>query len=108
MKKKRYLWKNGNLANSAKYDVSCSSIGVEQTTKGELGATHNSGICHTFTADGRCVSLLKGIINKHLYLWLCLLYKIVCQMTYQELYLLKRISRYYNQFLQKKPYRRSF
>ena len=48
------------LANSAKYDVSCSSSGVETSyKKGELGATHASGICHTFTPDGRCVSLLK-------------------------------------------------
>ena len=37
------------LANSAKYDVSCSSSGVETSFKGELGATHTSGICHTFT-----------------------------------------------------------
>ena len=52
------------LANSAKYDVSCSSSGVETNyKKGELGATHNSGICHTFTADGRCVSLLKVLLT---------------------------------------------
>ena len=52
------------LANSAKYDVSCSSSGVETSfKKGELGATHNSGICHTFTADGRCVSLLKVLLT---------------------------------------------
>ncbi|PHO08741.1 putative DNA modification/repair radical SAM protein [Malaciobacter canalis] len=52
------------LANSAKYDVSCSSSGSENNHKtGELGATHNSGICHTFTADGRCVSLLKVLLT---------------------------------------------
>ena len=52
------------LANSAKYDVSCSSSGAETNfRKGELGATHNSGICHTFTADGRCVSLLKVLLT---------------------------------------------
>ena len=52
------------LANSAKYDVSCSSSGVETNyKKGELGATHNNGICHTFTADGRCVSLLKVLLT---------------------------------------------
>ena len=52
------------LANSAKYDVSCSSSGVESTfKKGELGATHTSGICHTFTPDGRCVSLLKVLLT---------------------------------------------
>jgi putative DNA modification/repair radical SAM protein len=48
------------LADSAKYDVSCSSSGSDNNYKtGELGATHNSGICHSFSADGRCVSLLK-------------------------------------------------
>jgi putative DNA modification/repair radical SAM protein len=52
------------LANSAKYDVSCSSSGVESTfKKGEIGATHTSGICHTFTPDGRCVSLLKVLLT---------------------------------------------
>jgi len=52
------------LADSAKYDVSCSSSGSENNHKtGELGATHNSGICHTFTADGRCVSLLKVLLT---------------------------------------------
>ncbi|RXJ86533.1 putative DNA modification/repair radical SAM protein [Arcobacter sp. CECT 8985] len=52
------------LANSAKYDVSCSSSGSENNHKtGELGATHNSGICHTFTSDGRCVSLLKVLLT---------------------------------------------
>lgn len=52
------------LSDSAKYDVSCSSSGSENNYKtGELGATHNSGICHTFTADGRCVSLLKVLLT---------------------------------------------
>ncbi len=54
------------LANSAKYDVSCSSSGSDNNhrTK-ELGATHNNGICHTFTSDGRCVSLLKVLLTNH-------------------------------------------
>ena len=52
------------LSNSAKYDVSCSSSGVETSyKKGELGSTHTSGICHTFTPDGRCVSLLKVLLT---------------------------------------------
>lgn len=52
------------LSDSAKYDVSCSSSGSESNYKtGELGATQNSGICHTFTADGRCVSLLKVLLT---------------------------------------------
>jgi putative DNA modification/repair radical SAM protein len=54
------------LSDSAKYDVSCSSSGAENNYKtGELGATHNSGICHTFTADGRCVSLLKVLLTNY-------------------------------------------
>lgn len=52
------------LSDSAKYDVSCSSSGSENNYKtGELGATQNSGICHSFTADGRCVSLLKVLLT---------------------------------------------
>lgn len=54
------------LADSAKYDVSCSSSGSDSNYKtGELGATHKSGICHTYTADGRCVSLLKVLFTNH-------------------------------------------
>jgi putative DNA modification/repair radical SAM protein len=52
------------LSDSAKYDVSCSSSGSDNNYKtGELGATHNSGICHTFSADGRCISLLKVLLT---------------------------------------------
>jgi len=52
------------LSDSAKYDVSCSSSGAENNYKtGELGATQSSGICHSFTADGRCVSLLKVLLT---------------------------------------------
>ncbi|MBE0490632.1 MAG: putative DNA modification/repair radical SAM protein [Sulfurospirillum sp.] len=52
------------LADSAKYDVSCSSSGSDERIKyGGIGATHNSGICHTFTSDGRCVSLLKVLLS---------------------------------------------
>lgn len=48
------------LAESAKYDVSCSSSGVmENNRQGTVGSTAQAGICHSFTADGRCVSLLK-------------------------------------------------
>ena len=54
------------LSNSAKYDVSCSSSGEKETHKiGELGASHSSGICHTYTADGRCVSLLKVLLTNY-------------------------------------------
>ena len=52
------------LAESAKYDVSCSSSGSDNNYKtGELGNTSKSGICHTFTSDGRCVSLLKVLLS---------------------------------------------
>jgi len=54
------------LADSAKYDVSCSSSGSDNNHKtGQIGATHKSGICHTFTADGRCVSLLKVLLTNY-------------------------------------------
>ena len=47
------------LADSAKYDVACTSSGVERAGKhGSLGSCAQAGICHAFTPDGRCVSLL--------------------------------------------------
>ncbi len=48
------------LTDAAKYDVSCASSGSEKGgRKGSIGNTAASGICHTWTTDGRCVSLLK-------------------------------------------------
>ena len=48
------------LTDAAKYDVSCSSSGHERRGQdGHLGSSAAMGICHTWTADGRCVSLLK-------------------------------------------------
>lgn len=48
------------LAESAKYDVSCASSGnTRKNVPGTLGNTARWGICHSYTADGRCVSLLK-------------------------------------------------
>lgn len=54
------------LADAAKYDVSCSSSGSDRknTTNG-LGDASSSGICHTYTEDGRCVSLLKILLTNH-------------------------------------------
>lgn len=54
------------LADAAKYDVSCSSSGSNRanTNKG-LGNASASGICHTYTEDGRCVSLLKILLTNH-------------------------------------------
>lgn len=54
------------LTDAAKYDVSCSSSGSTRTENyGSLGATHASGICHAFSADGRCISLLKILFTNH-------------------------------------------
>lgn len=54
------------LTDSAKYDVSCSSSGATRTESfGNLGSTHTSGICHAFSADGRCISLLKILFTNY-------------------------------------------
>lgn len=53
------------LADAAKYDVSCSSSGGTRKNKDGLGNSHASGICHTYTEDGRCVSLLKILLTNH-------------------------------------------
>lgn len=48
------------LSDAAKYDVACTSSGVDRKGKaGALGNTEKAGICHSFSADGRCISLLK-------------------------------------------------
>ena len=48
------------LADAAKYDVACTSSGHDRkATKGALGNSIAAGICHSFAADGRCISLLK-------------------------------------------------
>lgn len=48
------------LADAAKYDVSCSSSGSSRkNVPGGIGNGHASGICHSWSADGRCISLLK-------------------------------------------------
>lgn len=48
------------LADSAKYDVSCASSGVTRKAKsGQLGNATSCGICHSWSEDGRCISLLK-------------------------------------------------
>ncbi len=54
------------LADAAKYDVSCSSSGGTRKNDNKgLGNSHVSGICHTYTEDGRCVSLLKILLTNH-------------------------------------------
>lgn len=51
------------LADSAKYDASCSSSGSKRKSNGEIGNTAFSGICHSFASDGRCISLLKILMT---------------------------------------------
>lgn len=54
------------LSDAAKYDASCSSSGSKRanSTKG-LGNAEGMGICHSYTEDGRCVSLLKILFTNH-------------------------------------------
>jgi Domain of unknown function (DUF4130 len=53
------------LADAAKYDASCASSGTTKrdSRKGGIGSTTGSGICHSYTPDGRCVSLLKILLT---------------------------------------------
>ena len=52
------------LSDAAKYDVACTSSGVTRKNDGTgLGNTYAAGVCHSFTADGRCVSLLKVLFT---------------------------------------------
>jgi len=54
------------LADAAKYDVSCASSGNNRSnTQGGIGNAVNCGICHSFTDDGRCISLLKVLMTNH-------------------------------------------
>lgn len=55
--------KLGVLADAAKYDVSCSSSGGTRNNKNGVGNSHTAGICHTWSDDGRCVSLLKILLS---------------------------------------------
>ncbi|MBC7529952.1 MAG: putative DNA modification/repair radical SAM protein [Oligoflexus sp.] len=52
------------LADAAKYDASCASSGSKRPgEKGRLGNTQGTGICHSYTPDGRCISLLKILLT---------------------------------------------
>ncbi|PIE82603.1 MAG: putative DNA modification/repair radical SAM protein [Cardiobacteriales bacterium] len=51
------------LADAAKYDVSCSSSGGKRRNESGLGNSSTSGVCHSFTEDGRCISLLKILLT---------------------------------------------
>ncbi|HYD83369.1 MAG TPA: putative DNA modification/repair radical SAM protein, partial [Opitutus sp.] len=69
------------LADAAKYDASCASSGTtlrNSRESGGIGSTTATGICHSYTPDGRCVSLLKILLTNY------------C--TYDCLYCVNRIS----------------
>ena len=60
------------LADAAKYDVSCASSGVARSGAAGaagragmagMGSAYRRGICHSFTPDGRCISLLKILLT---------------------------------------------
>ena len=54
------------LADAAKYDASCASSGSKGTRAGsKIGSTEGMGICHSYTPDGRCVSLLKILLTNY-------------------------------------------
>ena len=54
------------LADAAKYDVSCASSGTDRkNTLGGIGNAAACGICHSFAADGRCISLLKILMTNY-------------------------------------------
>ena len=54
------------LADAAKYDAACTSSGVTRGGKaGTIGNAGSSGCCHSFSADGRCISLLKVLMTNH-------------------------------------------
>lgn len=52
------------LADAAKYDAACTSSGLDRAGRpGGLGSTLAAGCCHSFSADGRCISLLKVLLT---------------------------------------------
>ena len=52
------------LADAAKYDAACTSSGLDRASRpGGLGATMACGCCHSFSADGRCITLLKVLLS---------------------------------------------
>ncbi|MEN3013499.1 MAG: putative DNA modification/repair radical SAM protein [Endomicrobiia bacterium] len=64
MTKQDSLYKLSILSTAARYDNSCSSSGAKRESHPfGIGNTHLSGICHSWTADGRCVSLLKVLLT---------------------------------------------
>ncbi len=65
MNEERITEKLNILADAAKYDVSCSSSGSKRKNENKGLGNASNGICHTYTEDGRCVSLLKILLTNH-------------------------------------------
>jgi putative DNA modification/repair radical SAM protein len=61
----RILEKLSILADAAKYDVSCASSGSDRKNENKGLGNASNGICHAYTEDGRCVSLLKILLTNH-------------------------------------------
>ena len=53
------------LTDAAKYDVACTSSGVARGAGGTIGSAAAAGICHSWSADGRCISLLKVLFTNY-------------------------------------------
>lgn len=63
-KKQTIMEKLEILSDAAKYDVSCTSSGVDRKGNGtDMGNCISAGICHSFSTDGRCISLLKILLS---------------------------------------------
>ncbi|MDT3401478.1 putative DNA modification/repair radical SAM protein [Mucilaginibacter terrae] len=65
MNEERITEKLNILADAAKYDVSCASSGSKRKNENKGLGNASNGICHTYTEDGRCVSLLKILLTNH-------------------------------------------
>ncbi len=62
--RKSIMEKLSILTDAAKYDVACTSSGVERAGNGrDMGNCKAAGICHSFSSDGRCISLLKILMS---------------------------------------------
>ena len=53
------------LTDAAKYDAACTSSGSDRGKRGSVGTAVASGICHSWSADGRCISLLKVLFTNY-------------------------------------------
>ena len=98
----RVLEKLSILADAAKYDVSCSSSGSSRKNENKgLGNAEGMGICHAYTEDGRCVSLLKILLTNH-----CIFDCAYCVSRKSNDIKRAAFTKPYDQFLSSKLYRR--